>query len=45
MKKGPEAADQMKELGKLVKVVEKLDKAGKVDLSGLELERDRFDLR
>ncbi len=42
MKKGLEAGDEAKELGKIVKVMERLDKAGKVDLSGLELERERF---
>ena len=42
MKKGIEARDEVKVLGRLVKMVESLDKAGKIDLSGLELERDRF---
>ena len=42
MKKGLQARDEMKELGKLVKIVERLDKEGKIDFSGLELERDRF---
>jgi len=42
MKKGLEAGEEMKELAKMVKVVERLDKAGRIDFSGLELERDRF---
>ncbi len=42
MKKGLEARDEVKELGRMVKIVESLDRAGKVDLSGLELERERF---
>ena len=42
MKKGIEARDEVKELGRLVKAVESLDRTGKVDLSGLELERERF---
>ena len=37
-----ESGCEFKELCKLVKAVEKLDKAGKADLSGLELESDRF---
>jgi len=41
-KKGLEARDEVKELGRIVKIVEKLDSARKVDLSGLELERERF---
>ncbi len=42
MKKGLEARDEVKELGRMVKIVESLDRAGKIDLSGLELERERF---
>jgi len=42
MKKGLEAREDLKELGKMVKIVEKLDKAGRIDFSGLELERERF---
>jgi Arc/MetJ-type ribon-helix-helix transcriptional regulator len=42
MKKGLEAGTEVKELGKIVKIMERLDKTGKVDLSGLELERERF---
>lgn len=42
MKKGIEARNEAKELGVLVKVVERLDESGELDLSGLELQRDRF---
>lgn len=42
MKKGMEAREEVKELGRIVKIVEKLDTTRKVDLSGLELERERF---
>ena len=42
MKKGIEARDEVKELGRLVKATGSLDRAGKVDLSSLELERERF---
>jgi len=42
MKKGMEAREEAKELGRIVKIVERLDSTRKVDLSGLELERERF---
>ena len=42
MKKGLEARDERREMGRMVKIVERLDRAGKIDLSGLELERERF---
>ena len=42
MKKGLEAGEDMKELGKMVKTVARLDKAGRIDSSRLELERERF---
>ena len=42
MKKGMEAREEVKELGRIVKIVERLDATRKVDLSGLELERERF---
>ncbi len=42
MKKGMEAREEAKELGRIVKIVERLDNARKGDLSGLELERERF---
>ena len=42
MKKGLEASDEVKELGRLVKAIGSLDRAGKVDLSSLELERERL---
>ena len=42
MKKGMEAREEVKELGRIVKIVERLDTERKVDLSGLELQRERF---
>jgi Arc/MetJ-type ribon-helix-helix transcriptional regulator len=41
-KKGLEAREETKELGKLLKAIGMLDKRGKLDFSGLELERDGF---
>ena len=42
MKKGIESQHEVKKLGKLVKLIERLDLEGKLDFSGLELQRDRF---
>jgi Arc/MetJ-type ribon-helix-helix transcriptional regulator len=42
MKKGLEGQDRIKELDRIIMVIESLDKAGKIDLSGLKLERERF---
>jgi len=42
MKKGLEAHEDVKKLGRVVKVIGRLDRDGKIDLPGLVLERDRL---